>query len=685
MPEMAHSGLARLVTLAACVSGVSLAPACGRLKPREPALDAVDANGVVTEDAGADTEDAGDGALDAGSDADGARPATLSPIAADWPLVRVGVESREFSSFDRVGGNDDGFAGTYSALYVDASGEQVIFDALGPGRLDTLWFTSSVSGTAPLGIGRLRFYLDGAATPAADIDADQFFTGRVAAFPPSLVFDNHESTGGFVSYVPVPFAKRLRITTERRASFYSAQYETFPPNTPVSSWSPSAPVDARTLGLVPDTSGPDGDEVPLDAERAGPGLVTKLTFLPSAPVAADALRAARVRIWWEDEADPGVDCPMDAFFGSGLGEANVAALAFTMAPGRWENHLPMPFWRRARVQITGVAGRLFLRVEPNPYDEASAAHLRVQWRQERPTTPGTDFEYLTYEGSGRLVATVVTVEPPDPAVDKQWWEGDLRSYADGRRTPGIQGTGYEDDHFGGWSNEFFSTPFTLPLSGEPVAHILDHNGQFNGDVTMYRVWRGIPFLAEVRHSVEHGTENVRAVNQSAATFFYGESRAWLVPSDSFDVCDDASRAAHQLTTTTETRLPSLTTSFEGRAYRLPVSMCHHQHTGPATFTLAVSPANAGVLLRRVFDQARGRQRALVRVNGAAVGTWYIPESNATLRWAERDFFLPRSFTAGLASLTITIEPQPEPDLAGNPPPWDAASYRTFSVVPPPLP
>ncbi|HVU51589.1 MAG TPA: DUF2961 domain-containing protein [Polyangia bacterium] len=675
---MAHSDAARIFTLVACLSLTT--SACGRLKPNAASFDA---SGPAAAEVGSDAAGDGDGA----GTVDGAEAAlaTLSPILADWPRVRVGVESREFSSFDRTGGNDDGFAGTYSALYVDAKGEQVIFDALGPGRLDTLWFTSSVSGTAPLGIGRVRFYLDGAATPAATADADQLFAGGVPGFPPSLVFDNHESTGGFVSYVPIPFARRLRITTERRASFYSAQYETFPPDEAVASWSPDDPVDARALGLVPDADADDGDEAPLDTERAGPGLVTRLTFLPAGPVAADALRAARVRIWWEDEAEPGVDCPVDAFFGSGLGEASVASLAFSMAPGRWVSHLPMPFWRRARVQLTGVSGRLFLRVAPNPYDESQAAHLRVRWREERPTTPATDFELLTYAGAGRLVATVLTVEPPDAATDKQWWEGDLRSYADGRRTPGIQGTGYEDDHFGGWSNEFFSTPFSLPLNGEPLARILDHTGQYNGDVTMYRVWRGIPFLGEVRHSVEHGTENVRQVNESAATFFYAEPRPWLVDSDALDVCDDASRAAHALSVAGETRLPPLASAFEGRAYQTTVTMCHHAHTGRATFTLAVSPDNAGVILRRAYDQARGRQRAAVSVDGAVAGTWYVAESNETLRWAERDFFLPPSVTRGRARLAITIEPQPEPDLAGDPPAWDAAAYRTLSVVPPAVP
>jgi len=97
---------------------------------------------------------------EAAPEADGGLPkATLSALLDDWPRVHVGVESRAVSSFDRTGGNDDGFNGTFSELYT-SGGEHVIFDAVGPGRLDTLWFTSSVSGTSPLGIGRVRIIVD---------------------------------------------------------------------------------------------------------------------------------------------------------------------------------------------------------------------------------------------------------------------------------------------------------------------------------------------------------------------------------------------------------------------------------------------------------------------------------------------------------------------------------------------
>src|SRR5688572_11231292 len=52
----------------------------------------------------------------------------------EWPRIVPGVEARAITSYDRGGGNDDGFGGTYSELY-EEGGEHVIFDAAGPGVL----------------------------------------------------------------------------------------------------------------------------------------------------------------------------------------------------------------------------------------------------------------------------------------------------------------------------------------------------------------------------------------------------------------------------------------------------------------------------------------------------------------------------------------------------------------------
>lgn len=69
----------------------------------------------------------------------------------DYPRLRTDVQAHYLSSYDRSGGNDDGFDGTYSAHYVDERGEHVIFDVKGPGTLYNLWFTSRVNGRSPLG------------------------------------------------------------------------------------------------------------------------------------------------------------------------------------------------------------------------------------------------------------------------------------------------------------------------------------------------------------------------------------------------------------------------------------------------------------------------------------------------------------------------------------------------------
>ena len=40
-----------------------------------------------------------------------------------YPILDPGVQAHYLSSYDRSEGNDDGFDGRYSALYVDAKGE----------------------------------------------------------------------------------------------------------------------------------------------------------------------------------------------------------------------------------------------------------------------------------------------------------------------------------------------------------------------------------------------------------------------------------------------------------------------------------------------------------------------------------------------------------------------------------
>jgi hypothetical protein len=596
-------------------------------------------------------------------------------------VIVPGVESRYFSSFDRRGGNADGFRGRYSALYRLESGEHVIFDALGPGVLRTLWFTGPEEGGEGLDLGAIRFYLDDEARPRIETDVERLFAGKQAPFSAPLVANNRVSTGGFVSWVPIPYRKRLIITTQRRAGFYIAQYDTLPAGSAVASWRPGqdhGPLkrafEAAARGL---TAQAGLVRVPLSYRHRGAGTVELLRFEPADAAQAARLGQARITIAWDGSTRPAVDAPLDAFFGSGLGPTRVRAVAFAMSKRGYENRLPMPFWRGFALRVMGIEGTLRLRIGPPRFARGQAGHLHATFRDERLAAGSGDFLWGVRRGAGKLVGTVLTIRPPTPET-KRWWEGDLRSYADGRRTPGLHGTGHEDDHLGGWSNTFFSRAFTLPMHGEPRVELIETEGvQHNARISLYRLWPGIHFMDRLSHGVEHGSGNRVPARYAGLALYYalpGPGR--LETTDTLTLGDPASRARHGYRLEGEQASKALRSAFEGRAFRETVEGLVHYHRGPARFHLKARPDNRGCFLRRTYDQRQGRQRAAVRVDGARVADWYTAEGNPHLRWAERDLFLPAAVTGGKRRLAVEILPGP----AG--PEWSAAAYALLCVAGP---
>ena len=75
----------------------------------------------------------------------------------------------QLSSYDRTGGNDDGFSGKYSAIRKDPDG-LVIADLKGPGVVNRIWTPTPEADT-------VNFYFDGEATPRISIPFINLFTG----------------------------------------------------------------------------------------------------------------------------------------------------------------------------------------------------------------------------------------------------------------------------------------------------------------------------------------------------------------------------------------------------------------------------------------------------------------------------------------------------------------------------
>jgi len=650
--------------------------------PVDAAIDVV-RDAAPDGDADGGLPDAPDGA-DAGDarEPDAAVIACADPLAErlatlldDWPVIAIGAEARSFSSFDRTGGNSDGFDGTYSELYVNEACEHVIFDSVGPGVLDTLWFTGPKEGGAGLDLGTVRFYLDDESTPRLALPWSDLFRGDRAPFLEPLVADNHHTTGAFASWVPVPYSRRLIVTTAIKPGFYQAHYETLPPDAVVTSFDACTALASRdvfreALDFRPST---DVSGVPLDTTFSGAGTLDTIQFRPSGAPTETDLRTARIRIAWDGEATPSVDVPVGSFFGSGLGAAHVRSIPFSMDPNVYENRFRMPFWSGFHLSITGIAGTLSIHIGPTRFARTNAGYFHARASAAEPTVSNQDFEWLGIPGAGKLAGTVLTVHPESPTT-KRWWEGDTRSYANGRRTPGINGTGHEDDHLGGWSTTLFENPFTLPLQGVPATEILDTNGQVNANATFYRLYPGVHFLDGIRHSTEHGSENGVTGNYDGVAFYYlAAAPVGLVETDTVSPGDPASRKSHAYTAAGESAPVALSSSFEGRDDATSVTATTADHTGGAAFDVELGVANAGCFLRRWYDQKNGRQRATVRVDGTAVGTWYAADFNATHRWAERDYFVPARFVAGKATAHVEIEP------AASAPPWSVVEYRVLCV------
>lgn len=148
------------------------------------------------------------------------------------PEVPAHVQEREFSSYDRTGGNDDGYP--YACVSVASDG-CLIAQASGPGEVDSIWFTRDGGDVSATGNIRIvldgRTVLDGPLQSVVDGDLGSPFT-----YP--LVANANESSGGVYIKVPMPFRSQMRITTDQNPRYYHVYYRTFATSAGVHAFNP---------------------------------------------------------------------------------------------------------------------------------------------------------------------------------------------------------------------------------------------------------------------------------------------------------------------------------------------------------------------------------------------------------------------------------------------------------------
>jgi hypothetical protein len=139
------------------------------------------------------------------------------------PVLPQGVRTRQFSSFDRTGQNNDGFTGEYSCLRKIERG-CVIAEDTGAGAIRSLWFTRN--GGDVSANGNLVVRLDG--ETVLDVPLQDVVNGELGApFTFLLVANADQSSGGVYLKVPMPYRESMQVLTTNRPRFYILSYRSF--------------------------------------------------------------------------------------------------------------------------------------------------------------------------------------------------------------------------------------------------------------------------------------------------------------------------------------------------------------------------------------------------------------------------------------------------------------------------
>ena len=278
-----------------------------------------------------------------------------------------------------------------------------------------------------------------------------------------------------------------------------------------------------------------GEEVQL-CDIEGPGTIRHIWITTDQKPVAQ--RAMMIRVWWDDQAHPSIECPIgDLFvFAHGKITAYQSAVHSVGPTGGRNIWLPMPFVKRARMTFINEGQQdvpLFYQIDYTVGDKhaADVGRLHVLFRRENPTTEKQDFELLPQRNNkGRFIGSIIGIRN---LHSEQWWgEGEIKVFMDGdKEFPTICGTGSEDYVGLAWGIQ--DTPFLY--NGCSLNQ--KDPGSDKSFVSMYR-WHlpdPIAWQREARITIQqiawkNGLAETRD-DWSAATFWYEP-----VPSEPLPAC-----------------------------------------------------------------------------------------------------------------------------------------------------
>ncbi len=445
---------------------------------------------------------------------------------------------KQFSSYERRSKTPDdhdgwfanGDAGHYLRVEDrDGRKEHVMMDADGPGAIVRIWSAN------PQGV--LRVYLDGADTPVITEEMTRLMGGKAEYLPEPI---SGERSKGWNLYLPIPYAKHCKVTSDKGGFYYHVNYRTYEAGTTVNSLRADdiqkhAAKIAGIAGRLADTrkgGGPpaertkkpfdvklaDGDEAELwtmDGSKAICGFLVHLK-------AADMAKAARgVVLYMTFDGEQTVEAPIGDFFGTAPGLIPYASLPLGITDGKPQDmwcHWWMPFKSDAKIRVKNMSGAAVnvegaVAVMPWTWTDRSM-HFNAGWRIERdvPTRPFTDWTHLKCSGQGRFVGGAFHLVNN---VRGWWGEGDEKIYVDGEKFPSHFGTGTEDYYGYAWCSP---ARFVHAYHNQPRCEGPGNYG--NTSVNRFHVIDDIPFESTFHFDIENWHWDEKAKTDRAAVNYW---------------------------------------------------------------------------------------------------------------------------------------------------------------------
>lgn len=279
---------------------------------------------------------------------------------------------------------------------------------------------------------------------------------------------------------PLTGLERLKNFEARRASSSDANWK-------------NGNADARPIA--------PGDTLTL-AELDGPGVITHIWFT----IAHDApfySRLLTLRVYWDGEQHPSVECPVGDFFGIGHGvdQSFISLPIRVSSDGRARNcYWPMPFRKSARLTVTNESSQrchafyYYIDWQQHAALPDDTAYFHAMYRQEHPCVMGRNYLLADLVGRGHYVGTIQSVYH----MSAGWYgEGDDFFFVDGAAEPQLRGTGTEDYFCDAWGFRQQDGPYY----GTPLWEGYDAGARS----TAYRfhIVDPVPFTRSLRVEIEH--------------------------------------------------------------------------------------------------------------------------------------------------------------------------------------